>query len=80
MQLNPKKARGLSSRQALNPARKTPCLVSLSVLLNGKFPNKQLHNPQPRKKNQMTKILIAYIIGLIVGAGATLCIVEQLLK
>jgi hypothetical protein len=37
-------------------------------------------NNQPRKKNQMNKILIAYIIGLVVGAGATLCIVEQLLK
>jgi hypothetical protein len=33
-----------------------------------------------RKQNQMTKILIAYIIGLVVGAGVTLCIVEQLLK
>jgi preprotein translocase subunit SecF len=33
-----------------------------------------------RKQNQMTKILIAYIIGLIVGAGSTLFIVEQLLK
>jgi hypothetical protein len=32
------------------------------------------------RNNQMTKILIAYIIGLVVGAGATLCIVEQLLK
>jgi hypothetical protein len=40
---------------------------------------KQITNPE-RKSNQMNKILIAYIIGLIVGAGATLCIVEQLLK
>ena len=37
--------------------------------------------PNPRKNpNQMNKILIAYIIGLIVGAGSTLFIVEQLLK
>jgi hypothetical protein len=43
-------------------------------------PNTSGNNNQPRKKNQMNKILIAYIIGLIVGAGATLCIVEQLLK
>ena len=42
---------------------------------------KGLINPQPRKETKlMNKILIAYIIGLIVGAGVTLCIVEQLLK
>ena len=39
-------------------------------------------NPtNPRKeRNLMTKILIAYIIGRIVGAGSTLYIVEHLLK
>jgi hypothetical protein len=40
-----------------------------------------IRNTKPeRKPNQMNKILIAYIVGLIVGAGVTLCIVEQLLK
>jgi preprotein translocase subunit SecF len=42
--------------------------------------SKNCYNHQPRKKNQMNKILIAYIIGLVVGAGSTLFIVEQLLK
>jgi len=39
-------------------------------------------NPtNPRKeRNLMTKILIAYIIGLVVGAGSTLYIVEHLLN
>ena len=51
-------------------------IVAASILL---LPT--LNNPnQERKPNQMTKILIAYIVGLVVGAGATLCIVEQLLK
>jgi capsular polysaccharide biosynthesis protein len=40
----------------------------------------QRNSGKERKPNQMTKILIAYIIGLVVGAGVTLCIVEQLLK
>jgi capsular polysaccharide biosynthesis protein len=45
------------------------------------FNFKGLIKPNPeRKPNQMNKILIAYIIGLIVGAGSTLFIVEQLLK
>jgi capsular polysaccharide biosynthesis protein len=39
-----------------------------------------LPKPKERKPNQMNKILIAYIIGLVVGAGSTLFIVEQLLK
>jgi len=30
--------------------------------------------------NQMKKLLLAYIIGLLVGVGSTLFIVEQLLK
>jgi len=37
-------------------------------------------NPQPRKKNQMTKLLISYIAGLVIGAGSVLVIVEHLLK
>jgi hypothetical protein len=32
------------------------------------------------RNHNMNKILIAYIIGLTVGAGSTLFIVEQLLK
>jgi len=37
-------------------------------------------NPQPRKKNQMNKLLISYIAGLVIGAGSVLVIVEHLLK
>jgi hypothetical protein len=32
------------------------------------------------RNHNMNKILIAYIIGLVVGAGSTLYIVEHLLK
>ena len=58
----------------------TPAKQKLLFLLVHESCLVDTDNPQPRKKNQMNKILIAYIIGLIVGAGSTLFIVEQLLK
>jgi LPS O-antigen subunit length determinant protein (WzzB/FepE family) len=42
---------------------------------------KILNNPQPKKEpKQMNKLLLSYIIGLIVGAGSVLAIVEIVLK
>jgi len=36
-------------------------------------------NPNQRKQNQMNKLLLSYIAGLIIGAGSVLAIVEMIL-
>jgi hypothetical protein len=66
----------MSKERRLSMLIGTPKLIVKRLGLAARW---ELSHNQERK-NQMTKILIAYIIGLIVGAGATLCIVEQLLK
>ena len=52
---------------------------TMSLALEEKFVGIGCWYKKERNHN-MTKILIAYIIGLVVGAGSTLFIVEQLLK
>ena len=52
---------------------------TMSLALEEKFVGIGCWYKKERNRN-MNKILIAYIIGLIVGAGSTLFIVEQLLK
>jgi len=37
-------------------------------------------NPNQERTNQMNKLLISYIAGLVIGAGSVLVIVEHLLK
>ena len=59
------------------------CLTTLDILrefadvLSFLTESRKLNNNQPKKEpNQMNKLLLSYIAGLVIGAGSVLAIVE----